>query len=165
MHEHQFRKQNQVTNPFTFALELGYYAGLIWGAVHWIFYWLKFTKVLPGFLLEPFFKHEFLATTAGQIAGWLSFIAFSVIASLIYVTLFRKLRGPWPGIAYGIVWWAVLFVALNPWLRLTDPVKKLPWDTNISEVCIFILWGLFIGYTTAQEFTDEKLREPKKVTG
>lgn len=31
MHEHQFRKQNQVTNPFTFALELGYYAGLIWG--------------------------------------------------------------------------------------------------------------------------------------
>ena len=69
------------------------------------------------------------------------------------------------GIAYGIVWWAVLFVALNPWLRLTDPVKKSLWDTNISEVCIFILWGLFIGYTTAQEFTDEKLREPKKVTG
>ena len=45
------------------------------------------------------------------------------------------------------------------------PGEEAPWDTNISEVCIFILWGLFIGYTTAQEFTDEKLREPKKVTG
>lgn len=32
MHEHRFRQQNQVTNPFVFALELGYYAGLIWGA-------------------------------------------------------------------------------------------------------------------------------------
>lgn len=165
MHEHEFRQQNRVTNPVLFALELGYYAGLIWGAVRWLFYWLKFTKVLPGFLLEPFFKHDFLVTAAGQIAGWLSFIVFSVIASLLYVIVLRKLKGPWPGIAYGIVWWVVLFIMLNPWLRLTEPVKKLPWDTNISEFCVFLLWGLFIGYTAAQEFTDEKLREPKKVMG
>ncbi|MEK6990645.1 YqhR family membrane protein [Paenibacillus sp. FSL K6-1566] len=165
MTEGQFRQENKVTNPFLYALELGYYAGLIWGAVRWIFYTLKFTRVVPGFLMEPFFKHEFLVTAAGQIAGWLSFIAFSVIASLIYVFLFRKLKGPWPGIIYGVIWWIVLYIALNPWLRFTPPVKKLTWDTNISEFCIFILWGLFIGYTAAQEFTDERMREPKQVTG
>ena len=80
MHEHQFRKQNQVTNPFTFALELGYYAGLIWGRALDILL-AKIHEGAARLLLEPFFKHEFLATTAGQIAGWLSFIAFSVIAS------------------------------------------------------------------------------------
>lgn len=165
MTEHQFRQDNKVTNPVLFALELGYYAGLIWGAVHWIFYWLKFTRILPGFLLEPFFKHSFLVSTAGQIAGWLSFIGFSVFASLVYVLLFRKRKGPWPGIVYGIAWWIVLFVAMNPWLKFTNPVHKLNWDTNISEVCLFVLWGLFIGYTAAQEFTDERLREPKKLMG
>ena len=134
-------KQNQVTNPFTFALELGYYAGLIWGPC----FDILLAKIHEGarLLLEPFFKHEFLATTAGQIAGWLSFIAFSVIASLIYITLFRKLRGPWPGIAYGIVWWAVLFVALNPWLRLTDPVKKrLGIQTSLRFV--FLYYGDYL---------------------
>ncbi|GAB6929850.1 hypothetical protein JCM10914A_38330 [Paenibacillus sp. JCM 10914] len=165
MHEQKFRQENQVTNPFLFALELGYYAGLIWGAVRWGFYWLQFSRILPGFLLEPFFKHPFLVSTAGQIAGWLSFIGFSVIAALIYVLLCRKLKGPWPGIAYGVLWWVVLFVVLNPWLGFTDPVIKQTWDTNISEFCLFTLWGLFIGYTTAQEFTDERMREPKKVTG
>ncbi|ANY71934.1 YqhR family membrane protein [Paenibacillus ihbetae] len=165
MTEDQFRKDNKVTNPFLYALELGYYAGLIWGAVRWIFYTLKFTRVVPGFLMEPFFKHGFLLTAAGQIAGWLSFIAFSVIAALIYVFLFRKLKGPWPGIIYGVIWWIVLYIALNPWLRFTPPVKKLTWDTNITEFCIFLLWGLFIGYTAAQEFTDERMREPKQVTG
>ncbi|NMO96866.1 YqhR family membrane protein [Paenibacillus lemnae] len=161
----QSKSERIYTNRFTFALELGFYAGFIWGGIRWVFYLLHFTTVLPGFLLEPFFKHAFLMTTAGQLAGWLSFIALSVIASLIYVLLFRKVKGPWPGIAYGIVWWALLFIALNPMFHWSLPVKKMSWDTNISEFCLFLLWGLFIGYTTAEEYTDEKLRDKKEVMG
>lgn len=159
------RSEKIHTNLFFFALELGFYAGFIWGGLRWISYVLHFTRVLPGFLLEPFFKHSFLLSTAGQLAGWLSFIALSILSSLVYVFLFRKARGPWPGIAYGIVWWAVLFIALNPFLHFSLPVKKLNWDTNITEFCLFLLWGLFIGYTTAEEYTDEKRREPEGVLG
>lgn len=36
---------------------------------------------------------------------------------------------------------------------------KLPWNTVISEFCIFLLWGMFIGYTAAIEYTDERKRE------
>lgn len=157
------RSEGIRTNRFFFALELGFYAGFIWGGIRWIFYAFHFTTVLPGFLLEPFFKHSFLKTAAGQISGWLSFIVLSVLASLVYVYLFRKAKGPWPGIAYGIVWWVVLFIVLSPWLHLSMPIKRLTWDTNISEVCLFLLWGLFIGYTTAEEYTDERKREPGKV--
>ncbi|WP_106768097.1 YqhR family membrane protein [Paenibacillus faecalis] len=151
------------TNRFVFALELGFYAGFIWGAVRWLFYSFHFSSVVPGFLLEPFFKHSFLKSAAGQVAGWLSFIALSIIASLIYVYLLRKAKGPWPGIVYGVVWWVVLFIVLEPILHLALPIKRLTWDTNISEICLFLLWGLFIGYTIAQEFTDERHREPQKV--
>lgn len=163
MNQTHNRSEEGHTNRFHFALELGFYAGFFWGAIRWIFYTLHFSSVLPGFLLEPFFKHSFLQSTAGQVAGWLSFIVLSIIASLVYVYLFRKAKGPWPGIVYGIVWWVVLFIVLEPFLHLTLPVKHLTWNTNISEICLFLLWGLFIGYTIAQEFTDEKLREPQKV--
>lgn len=153
------------TNRFFFALELGFYAGLIWGGIRWIFYAFHFTSILPGFLLEPFFKHSFLQSMAGQVAGWLSFIVLSIIASLLYVLLFRRAKGPWPGIVYGIVWWVVLFIVLAPLMDMTLPIKRLTWDTNISELCLFLLWGLFIGYTTAEEYTDEKTREPEEVLG
>lgn len=151
------------TNRFLFALELGFYAGFIWGGIRWIFYYLHFSSILPGFLIEPFFKHSFLKSTAGQLAGWLSFIALSIVASLIFVYLFRKAKGPWPGIAYGVIWWVVLFIVLVPFLHMTLPIKRLTWDTNISEICLFLLWGLFIGYTTAEEYTDEKAREPEEI--
>ncbi|WP_150270725.1 YqhR family membrane protein [Paenibacillus tepidiphilus] len=154
------KQKKHQTNPWTFALELGFFAGLIWGAIRWLLYWLRFTKVVPGFLGEPFFRHDFLVTAPGHLAGYLIFIAFSMIAALIYVLIFRKLRGPWPGILYGILWWSLLFLA-GARMFLMMPPFRLPWNTVTSEFCIFLLWGMFIGYTAAIEFTDERNREQK----
>jgi len=159
-----FRQKSQEgpTDPLGFGLQLGCFAGFIWGAIHWLFYTLKFTKVIPGFLGGPFFNDAFLKSGAGQLAGWLLFIALSVIASVIYVLLFRKLKGPWPGIIYGIVWWCVIFAAAGPPLHMAKPLNQLGWNSIVSEFCLFLLWGLFIGYTIAFEFTDERMREPKR---
>lgn len=152
------KQKQDLTNPWLFALELGFFAGLIWGGARWLMYALHFTKVVPGMLLEPFFKHDFLLSAAGQIAGYLSFIVFSVVLSLLYVLIMRKLRGPWPGILYGILWWSVIFLAFPQWFLLQGRFK-LSWDSLISEFCVFLLWGLFIGYTAAIEYTDERKRE------
>ena len=151
------QKQNP-TNPWLFALELGFFAGIIWGGARWLIYILHFTEVVPGMLLEPFFKHEFLLSAAGQIAGYLGFIVFSVLLSLLYVLTMRKLRGPVPGMIYGIFWWALIFLAFPQWFLL-QRIFRLSWDSLISEFCIFLLWGLFIGYTAANEYTDERKRE------
>ena len=121
-------------------------------------YTLHFTKVIPGFLAEPFFKHEFLVTAAGQILGYLFFIAFSVLASLLYVLILRRLRGPWPGMIYGVLWWSALFIGGSQYFLLQRPFR-LPWNSVISEFCVFLLWGLFIGYTAAIEYTDERKRD------
>ncbi|WP_223066527.1 YqhR family membrane protein [Paenibacillus caui] len=150
------------TDPVWFALELGFFAGLIWGAVHGFFYFMRFTIVIPGFLAEPFFKHAYLKTQPGYFIGWLYFTVFSVIASLLYVLILRKLKGPWPGILYGIWWWVVIYGVLSPSLMLTEPLRTMGWTSVISEFCLFVLWGLFIGYTTALEFTEDRLREPEK---
>lgn len=146
------------TNPVSFALETGFFAGIIWGGIRWLFYVIHFTKVVPGFLGEPFFQHKFLLTAAGQLTGYLLFIGFSALCSLLYVLVLRKVKGPWLGMMYGIAWWAVLFLAFS-WPLLMQPPFRLPWNTVISEFCVFLLWGLFIGYTAAIEYTDERKRE------
>jgi uncharacterized membrane protein YagU involved in acid resistance len=150
------------TKPFPFAVELGFFAGFIWGGLHWLFYLLHFTIVPLGFLAEPFFKHNFIYTAAGHLTGWLFFIVFSVLTSLIYTFTLKKWKGPLPGMGYGILWWLIIFVLVGPKLDMVKPLNRLTWDSIITEFCFFLLWGLFIGYTVAMEFTDERKREPEQ---
>lgn len=159
----QRRSDGKRTNPWTFALELGFFAGVIWGGVQGFFFFMRFTSVIPGYLAEPFFKTSYLKTQPGYYVGWLFFTLFSIIAALIYTLAFRKLKGPWPGIAYGIIWWAIIFLLAGPMLHMVLPFKKLTINSHISEFCIYLLWGLFIGYTVAVEYTDERDREPRKL--
>ncbi|CAH1217998.1 MULTISPECIES: YqhR family membrane protein [Paenibacillus] len=155
-------QQQGHTKPLPFAIELGFFAGFIWGGVHWFFYFLHFTVVPIGFLAEPFFKHRFIYTAAGHLTGWLFFIAFSILVSVIYTFSLRKQKGPIPGMVYGIVWWVILFVILGPKLGMMKPINRLTWDSIFTELCFFLLWGLFIGYTVAMEYTDERKREPEE---
>lgn len=150
------------THPFFFSLRLGFFAGLIWGAIHGFFYFMRFTKVIPGYLAEPFFKHDFLKTQPGYYVGWLFFIVFSIICAVLYTLLLRKMRGPWPGLLYGVWWWAIVFGILSPIYKLTPPLRVLGWTSLISEFCLYLLWGIFIGYTAATEYTEDRLREPQK---
>ncbi|WP_435925103.1 YqhR family membrane protein [Paenibacillus sp. DYY-L-2] len=161
MDQHDYRRKHK-TNIWTFALQIGLFAGLIWGAVKGLFYYMSFTSVVPGYLVEPFFKHAYLDSQRGYYIGWVFFILFSILATMIYTLVFRKLKGPLPGMIYGIVWWAVIFVLLGPLLHMTRPIPKLSFNTVFTEFCLFLLWGLFIGYTAAEEFTDERGREPNK---
>ncbi len=161
MSRHQ-HKRKQGTNMWFFALQIGFFAGLIWGAAQGLFYYLRFTSVVPGYLVEPFFKHQFLQTQGGYYLGLLFFILFSILATLIYVFAFRKLKGPVPGMVYGIVWWGLIFLVFGPMLQMTSPLRELSFNTGFSEFCLFLLWGMFIGYTTAEEFTNERTREPKQ---
>ncbi|OBA05627.1 hypothetical protein A9P44_13035 [Paenibacillus polymyxa] len=157
------RQSGKIHTPLIpFALELGFFAGLLWGLIRWLFYSLHFTVVAPGFLAEPFFKHSFMNTMAGHLVGLLFFIALSVVASLVYTLILRSFNGPIPGIIYGLIWWVVLFVLTGPKLGMMNPPNRLTWNSIYTEICVFLLWGLFIGYTVAVEYTDERMREPEK---
>jgi hypothetical protein len=148
------------TNPLTFCLSLGFFAGLIWGTIRGVAYWLKFTKLTPGLLADPFFRISFLKTGWGYAVGIGVFIVFSMICSLLYFALFGKIRGPHMGVVYGFLWWVVIFGFIGPLLGMSDKLTMIGWNTLFTELCIFLLWGIFIGYTIAFEFTDEASREP-----
>jgi uncharacterized membrane protein YagU involved in acid resistance len=139
-----------------FFVYIGFFAGLIWGGLKLVEYGLKFTKVSPGFLLEPFYKHSFLATWLGMVMGWGAFILFSVVAALIYGYAFHKIEGAWPGLAYGLAWWIMIYAILGPWCGIVPPIGQLDQNSFYSDLCLFLLWGLFIGYSISVEFTDHE---------
>ena len=143
-----------------FALNIGFFAGVIWGGLKTIEFSLKFTVVPPGFLIDPFFKHPFLATWMGMLLGLAAFIVLSIIAAMIYEMGLRKAKGPYWGVGYGVVWWVLLYVLLGPLTGMMLPLTRLDRTSSITDGCLFILWGLFIGYSLAFEYTNEQNREP-----
>lgn len=148
------------TNRFFFSLNLGFFAGFFWGGLMILTYYLGFSKVSPVFLAKPMFSDTMLEGWSGHLIGWGHFIVFSILATGIYVLLLYRLKGPWPGIIYGAVWWVFLYLAIGPVTGMMKVLWKLDFNTIVTDSCIFLLWGVFIGYTTAFEYTDERLREP-----
>ncbi|WP_248925288.1 YqhR family membrane protein [Paenibacillus hamazuiensis] len=150
------------TNKWWFAGYIGFFAGVIWGALKIIEHFFRFTELTPGFLVEPFFRHSFLMTWQGYLVGWVFYILFSVAASLIYGIFLAKVKGPWGGVAYGVCWWGLLYLLVGPALGMMPWLGQIEWNTLITDACLFVLWGLFIGYSISVEFTDERTREPFK---
>ena len=148
------------TNPWLFSMGIGFFAGLFFSVLRWISYEMNFTKVIPGFMLDNFFKQDFLRSGWGVVFGVAGFILFSVVTALLYMVVLGRLKGPWPGIFYGLAWWAIIFAGLGPLLGITGWLNVVGWNTVFTEACIFTVWGLFIGYSIAFEFTDEASREP-----
>jgi uncharacterized membrane protein YagU involved in acid resistance len=156
------KQQDQRTNKWFFSLYIGFYAGLIWGAIKMLESLFHFTNLSPGFMVEPFFKSSFLVTWQGYMLGWAVFIIFSIVASMLYGLLLAKSAGPWAGLGYGVFWWALIFLLVGPITGMVAWIAYLDLKTIISELCLFVLWGLFIGYSIAFEFNDERMREPFK---
>jgi len=148
------------TGVWSFALQIGIFAGLIWGAVRAGAAYFKFTKIPASFMAKPFVAASYVQSSVGFWMGWLTFILFSIIAALLYAALFRKVRGYWAGLVYGTAWWALIVLLVGPATGMMKWIYRYDWNTIITDFCLYIVWGLFIGYSISFEFTDERDREP-----
>lgn len=144
---------------WTFILTTGFFAGLIWGSLDVLSYYLGFTKILPGIEWKPFFTSEFLEGWGGHLVGIIGDIIISLVAASLYAVLLLRFLGPWVGIAYGAVWGMLGYGLLGPALQWTPPLWRIDINSLVTELSNFILWGLFIGYTLVVEFNDEQGRK------
>lgn len=158
----QQRNEHTRRNPIWFAVQVGFFGAVIFGFVRGVVHYFQFTEVDPGFLLKPFVSDDFLAGTGGYAAGFLSFLAVSIIASLLYLIFASKLKGPWPGILYGVLWFLVLYMLIGMLFGMVPPLGVISWDSLWSDFTIFVFWGVFIGYAISFEYTDERQREKEK---
>ncbi len=147
------------------TLVTGFFAGVIWGLVRWLATGLNFTEVTQAFLLDPFVPNRALGSGWWQFAGWLAFIAMSIVAAIVYWLVLGTLRGPWPGLAFGAAWWGLFYALLGPMIGAVQPLRTVGWVSIITDFCLYLVWGLFIGYSIAFELHDEFEREPATQAG
>jgi uncharacterized membrane protein YagU involved in acid resistance len=148
------------TNPIRHCLHIGIAAGVFWGLIRWLAVAMNLTRIPVAFLLDPWVKRNVLHLGYWQFAGFVAFLLMSIVAAYVYYGLFRRFRGPLPGLLFGVGWWAVFYAWIGPIAGMVPPLRQIGWDSLITDACLFLMWGLFIGFSIAFEFHDEETREP-----
>jgi hypothetical protein len=142
----------------------GLFGGVFWSGLGYLAYAFNFIEISPSIILESW-------TVGAWKTGWLGIIIslvligiFSVGAAFLYYLILKRFNGFWVGIIYGIVLFLLVFIVLNPLLPSMGPFKELSRDTIITCICLYIVYGLFIGYSISYEHQNHMLAKEEMET-
>lgn len=159
--ENQEKQGKQPKNMNGFAstvASIGFYGGFIWGLIHFITYYLNLTKIGPAFILNPWAFGEWKNQLLGQVIGVFAISLISIGVAFFYRVLFAKFKSIILSLIFGAGLWALIFYFLNPVFPDVKPLSDLDKNTIVTTGCIFLLYGLFVGYSISfhyDEITNE----------
>ncbi|RYM06027.1 hypothetical protein EWH99_04015 [Sporolactobacillus sp. THM7-7] len=158
------KKNNQNTSTktgksFGRAAVIGLFGGLFWGLMGLICHLLHFSSVGPSLIFSPFRLGAWKHQIGGQFLAIAAIALISVPLALVYQLLLSAFKSIWVGIAFGLLLWCIVFLALQPFIPKLSPVNHLGVNTLTTTLCLFALYGLFIGYSIAFEMEEASNKE------
>lgn len=137
------------------SLLTGFIGGLIWSSLGVLMYYFNFSEVNPKkFILRPWKSVEWTSGWLGDIVTIILLAILSIVVAVIYYTLFKKIYSIWIGVIYGTMIWIIIFFLVQPLFPSTKQLAELSNETIISTICLFILYGAFIGYSISYDYYD-----------
>lgn len=151
------------TTDFTALVALiGFFGGLIWGVVYFIAYYLNLTDVGPALILNPWALGEWKNKILGQLIGIIAISMISIGIAFLYRALFAKFKSITLSLLFGVSLWGLVFYLLKPMFPDLKPLSEIGWNTIVTTVCIFLLYGLFIGYSISFHYEERQTAYSKK---
>ncbi|MFD1018716.1 YqhR family membrane protein [Thalassobacillus hwangdonensis] len=151
-------EQNQQEKPVSIlnkALMTGFVAGVLWGVIGGIAYYFSFTQVsAASFLIRSFFQNSWSGGLLAEVLAILGVGLISILVALIYYLTMKRMNGLVPAILFGIAIWGIVFYLLNPIFPAVPGLGELNSDTIVTTICLFLLYGTFIGYSISYEYHD-----------
>ncbi|WP_347549653.1 YqhR family membrane protein [Pseudalkalibacillus hwajinpoensis] len=152
-------EQNKQEQPLSFAskvVTIGIAGGLFWGLIGYLTYLFKFTKVPPSLILSPWALGEWKNQHLGQWIGILAIGLISILVAFLYKVTLVKINNMLAGLVYGAVLWLIVFYLLNPMFSDLPSLMKLDKNTVITTICLYLLYGVFIGYSISFEYHENQ---------
>lgn len=142
---------------------IGFIGGIFWGLIGYIAYLLNFISFGPSFLLMPWALGIWKYTETGHWLGILVIGIMSIGIAFIYRALLAKVNKFWPGLVYGGILWILTFLLLYPLYEHAKNVVKLDLNSTITSLSIYVLYGLFIGYSISYEYHEQMLENEQTI--
>lgn len=142
----------------------GLVGGLLWALFGYLAYTFKFTEIPPYVILEPLALGSLKHQWSGTIMTFILYGVFSLIAAFFYYAVLKGFSSIWIGLGYGFVLFLLIFLVLNPLMPGMKSFVNLQRDTIITSICIYILYGMFIGYSISYEYQLKKIQKEEPVS-
>ncbi|WP_445490499.1 YqhR family membrane protein [Niallia sp. 03133] len=158
------KKESKIVKPMSFialVIWTGIFGGVFWAIIGYIAYYLNFTDIRLNVILEPWALGDWKRRGLGTSISIGVIGVFSIAAAFIYYLLLRKFKKIWVGIGFGLVLFVLVFIVLNPIFPSMDPFLKIKRDTLITSVCLYVLYGVFVGYTISYEENEIRTKNLK----
>ncbi|ANB56891.1 hypothetical protein GFC29_1672 [Anoxybacillus sp. B7M1] len=155
----QSLEQNQREQPMSLlmkAMITGFVGGIFWSLLGYLASFFHFTELSPNMLLLPWNVGDWKYGKTGNYLAIFLIGLLSILVALLYYVLLRKIKSMWAGIGYGVALWIVVFYVLNPLIPGLRSVSELERNTVITTICLYILYGLFIGYSISFEHQESE---------
>ncbi|GIN19970.1 MAG TPA: hypothetical protein DEO65_03770 [Bacillus bacterium] len=137
----------------TTAVVTGFVAGVFASLMGYLVHYLNFTEMSPGIILAPW-KGGWKDGWAGILLAALLYGLVSILVALLYYGTLRKRKSFWWGAFYGVILFLFVFLVLLPLFPGTKPLLKYDFNSILTGICTFILYGVFIGYSISYEYEE-----------
>lgn len=146
-------KEKESKIIFLNTLTTGFFGGIFLSCFHIAINFFNISKVNHEMILNHFY---FTGNWIMKWYGYLFYILFiallSILFAIIYYLLFRKIRGWIVGFIYGIILWLIFGLTI-PLVFYDISISELITSrTNVASICLFILYGVFIGYSISYDY-------------
>ena len=140
----------------------GFTGGVFWSLLGYLAYVLNLTEISPNLLLQPFILGEWKNGAMGNFVAVFCIGFLSIGTALLYYFVLKRFSSMFVGLAYGLALWALVFFLLNPIFPNLKSVLELERLTTVTTICLYILYGVFVGYTISFEHNELLSRKSKK---
>lgn len=147
-------KQEEPMSMLAKVMVIGLCGGIFWSLLGYLLYIFHFTKISPNLVLQPWAIGDWKNGLYGQFMGVFVIGLLSVGVALLYYAVLRRFEKIWVSMLFGLALWGVVFFILNPIFPDLKSVWELGRNTNITTICLYLLYGVFIGYSISFEFND-----------
>lgn len=65
----------------------------------------------------------------------------------------------WISVVYGIILWGIVFYLLQPIYTNIPKLVELNTNSIVTSLCLFILYGTFIGYSISYDYHDTQVEQ------
>ena len=155
-------EQNKKEQPLSTIMKVvitGFFGGVFWSYIGYCAYFFNFTDISPNMILSPWAVGEWKDSRLGNYISIFIIGLLSILIALVYYAVLRKMQSVWVGIIFGGALWALLFYVLNPIFPDLQTVGQLSRNTIITTVCLYVLYGVFIGYSISFEAAESERKQ------
>lgn len=145
------------------SLLTGFTGGILWSIIASIFYYFNFMEVSPkSLLLTSWVNADWTDKWLGNFFTIIIAGIVSVAFAFLYYLLLKKIYSLLVSILFGIAVWAIVFFVFQPLFPNVPRLTELSLNTWVTTICVFILYGTFVGYSISYNYEDwQKAKHPQ----